>query len=69
VRATEMSIFTKPLSQIVTADLQELLDENAIENVRLEFKLQVPNKDENPENAFIVCEYIWRVHGDRGQSE
>jgi hypothetical protein len=41
-----MSIFTKPLSQLVTADLQELLDEGAVENVRLEFKLQEPIKEE-----------------------
>lgn len=41
-----MSIFTKPLSQLTTADLQELLDDGAIENVRLEFKSDVPNKDE-----------------------
>jgi hypothetical protein len=41
-----MSIFTKPLSQVATADLQELLQEKAVENTRLEFKLQVPNKDD-----------------------
>ncbi|MFI5114094.1 MAG: helix-turn-helix domain-containing protein [Terriglobales bacterium] len=41
-----MSIFGKPLSQHSTADLQELLTEKAVENVRLEFKLQVPTKDE-----------------------
>lgn len=41
-----MSIFTKPLSQLITADLQELLDDGAIENVRLEFKSEAPKKDE-----------------------
>jgi hypothetical protein len=41
-----MSIFTTPLSHLGTSDLQELLTENAVENVRLEFKLEVPNKDE-----------------------
>ncbi len=41
-----MSIFTKALSQLGSADLQELLDEGASENARLEFKLEVPNKDE-----------------------
>jgi hypothetical protein len=40
-----MSIFTNPLSQLGTDDLQELLDEGAVENARLEFKLEVPNKD------------------------
>ena len=29
-----------------TADLQELLEQKAIENVRLEFKLEIPSKDE-----------------------
>jgi hypothetical protein len=41
-----MSIFTKPLSQVASADLQELLQERAVENARLEFKVQVPSKDE-----------------------
>jgi hypothetical protein len=41
-----MSIFTRPLSQISTADLQELLQDRAVENARLEFKLHVPNKDD-----------------------
>lgn len=41
-----MSIFTTSLSQLSTPDLQELLDDGAVENARLEFKLEVPNKDE-----------------------
>jgi hypothetical protein len=41
-----MSIFSKPLSQLEPADLQELLQNRAVENVRLEFKSQVPDKDE-----------------------
>ncbi len=41
-----MSIFTKQLSQLDAVDLQELLDDGAVENVRLEFKLEVPTKDE-----------------------
>jgi hypothetical protein len=41
-----MSIYTTPLSQLGPADLQELLDGAAVENIRLEFKLQVPTKDE-----------------------
>ena len=41
-----MSIYTTPLSQLRTADLEELLDEVAVENARLEFKLQDPSKDE-----------------------
>jgi hypothetical protein len=41
-----MLIFSKPMSQVGTADLQELLSDNAVENARLEFKLQVPTKDE-----------------------
>ena len=41
-----MSIYTTPLSRIVAADIEELLAESAVENVRLEFKSEVPNKDE-----------------------
>lgn len=41
-----MSIFSKPLSQIQYADLEELMQEKAVENVRLEFKVEIPNKDE-----------------------
>src|SRR5437660_405884 len=41
-----MSIFTKALSEINSADLQELLDDVDRENVRLEFKLEIPSKDE-----------------------
>jgi predicted HTH transcriptional regulator len=41
-----VSIFAKPVSQLATADLQELLLERAVENVRLEYKREVPNKDE-----------------------
>jgi predicted HTH transcriptional regulator len=40
-----MPFYTKPLSQLDTADLQELLNEQAVENVRLEFKLNEPDKD------------------------
>lgn len=41
-----MSIYTTPLSRIGAADLQELMAEGAVENVRLEFESEVPNKDE-----------------------
>jgi predicted HTH transcriptional regulator len=41
-----MSIYTTPLSQLGTNDLQDLLNDGAVENVRLEFKLVAPNKDE-----------------------
>ena len=41
-----MSIFAKALSGLEPADLQELLKESAVENVRLEFKSEVPSKDE-----------------------
>lgn len=39
-------MFNKSVSQITTADLQSLLDDEAVENVRLEFKREVPKKDE-----------------------
>jgi hypothetical protein len=41
-----VSIFTTPLSQLGTADLKQLLTDAAVESVRLEFKLEVPNKDD-----------------------
>ncbi len=41
-----MSIFVKPLSQIEASDLTELLQNGAVENIRLEFKSNVPDKDE-----------------------
>ncbi len=41
-----MPIFTKPISQIGTADVQDLLHDGAVENARLEFKSELPSKDE-----------------------
>jgi hypothetical protein len=41
-----MSIFTTPFPQLGTADLQELIEQKAVENVRLEFKLEIPSKDD-----------------------
>ena len=41
-----MSIYDKPVTSLTTSDLQELLDDAAVENVRLEFKLKDPDKDE-----------------------
>src|SRR5579859_5283758 len=41
-----MSIFNKPASQVTEADLAELLQERAVESIRLEFKSNVPDKDE-----------------------
>ncbi len=41
-----MSIYATPISQLKTSDLAELLQEQAVENTRLEFKREVPDKDE-----------------------
>ena len=41
-----MSIFSKSIDVINTEDINELLNDNSVENVRLEFKLQEPSKDE-----------------------
>lgn len=41
-----MSLFGKPITNISIGDLQELLAEKAVENIRLEFKRDVPDKDE-----------------------
>jgi len=41
-----MSIFSKQMRDLEFEDLQELLAERASENIRLEFKREVPGKDE-----------------------
>ena len=41
-----MSIFGKSVSAVNVDDLQELSAEKAVENVRLEFKSEIPSKDE-----------------------
>src|SRR6266481_2682619 len=41
-----MSIYATPISQLKTSDLDELVREQAVENTRLEFKREVPDKDE-----------------------
>jgi hypothetical protein len=41
-----MSIYNKPVSALSAADLAELLTEGAVENIRLEFKREVPARDE-----------------------
>lgn len=41
-----MSIYNKLIDALATSDLADLLSEQAVENVRLEFKLQEPAKDE-----------------------
>ena len=41
-----MSIFNKPASHLTEADLAELLQDGAVESIRLEFKSKVPDKDE-----------------------
>ncbi len=40
-----VSIYSTPLSSLGSADLQKLIADGAVENVRLEFKLIVPDKD------------------------
>lgn len=41
-----MSIFGKQISQIASADLQELFADGAVETIQLEFKAEPPGKDE-----------------------
>jgi hypothetical protein len=41
-----MSVYSTPVSQLKTSDLVELLQERAVENLRLEFKRESPDKDE-----------------------
>lgn len=71
-----MSIYTKPLSQLTTSDLQELVSNRDVENVRLEFKLTEPKKDEalkklssfaNTYGGFLVVGA--KAHSDDGRVE
>ncbi len=41
-----MSLFNRSITALTTADLQELLTDQAVENIRLEFKSVDPPKDE-----------------------
>jgi len=41
-----LSIFSTPISKLTFPDIEELLTGNAVENVRLEFKREVPKKEE-----------------------
>lgn len=41
-----MPFFSKSITDLSTDDLQELLDDSAVENVRLEFKQEIPGPDE-----------------------
>jgi predicted HTH transcriptional regulator len=41
-----MPFYTTALSQLTMTDLQELLSEQAVENLRLEFKLKIPDKSD-----------------------
>jgi hypothetical protein len=41
-----MSLFNKSITALTTADLQQLLTEQAVENIRLEFKSAPPSKEE-----------------------
>jgi Schlafen, AlbA_2 len=41
-----MSIYTKPVSQITVTDLKELLEKGDVENLRLEFKSEVSDRDD-----------------------
>ena len=65
-----MSIFAKPTSQIVATDVQELLDDGAIENGRLEFKSEVPGKDETLKklSSFSNTFGGWMVVGAKASS-
>lgn len=41
-----MSIYTTQISKLAKSDLDELLIDSAVENLRLEFKSEVPKQDE-----------------------
>src|ERR1700674_5605430 len=41
-----MPFYTTPISKLTEADLQELVTDNSVENLRLEFKSEVPKEDQ-----------------------
>jgi Putative DNA-binding domain len=41
-----MPFYTTPVSKLTEADLEELVTDNAVENLRLEFKSEVPKEDQ-----------------------
>ena len=41
-----MPFYTTPISKLTEADLLELVMDNAVENLRLEFKSEVPKEDQ-----------------------
>ncbi len=41
-----MSIFDKTVDDLETSDVEQLLADSAVENVRLEFKREIPSKNE-----------------------
>jgi Schlafen, AlbA_2 len=41
-----MPFYTTPISKLTEADLQELVTHNSVENLRLEFKSEVPKEDQ-----------------------
>jgi hypothetical protein len=53
-----VSIFFTPIPALATADLQELLDDQAVENVRLEFEREVPSKDETLKKTVIFSKHV-----------
>lgn len=68
-----MSIFSKPLTSLEYSDLNELLESDAQENIRLEFKERSPSKSEmmkkisslaNTYGGWII---VGAAEGDRGK--
>lgn len=65
-----MSIFSKSIDHINTKDINELLQDNSVENVRLEFKLEAPPKDELVKklNSFANTYGGWLIVGAQANS-
>lgn len=66
-----MPFYTRPVSQLDTNDLQELLTEQAVENIRLEFKLLEPDKDDTLKklSSFANTFGGYKVIGARADSK
>lgn len=55
-----MPFFSKSINDLTSGDLAELLDESAVENVRLEFKREPPGPDETLKKL-SGCKYLRRL--------
>jgi len=55
-----MSIFDPPINHLAAAGVQELPNDRAVEDVRLEFKRDIPTKGRNTQETLIIRKHLPR---------